>query len=244
MRAQGVGGGPGERERGEHPPKTKNPAGVSRAPLAPDPSLSTSPPSLTHFTAAVLYAAASELLLQPKEYAAFAAALDRVREDPRVTVRLGSPITGYGQEARGRAARQRISHRLRVDGAGLEHITVQFWARGPAGVARVTAEMHKASEAAAAAAASGSGVGGFSPASSAAGGYGAPSSSPSGSDWRYDYMVADVDAPAPQRIVIVAPQAVPSLAAGKAAAAAAAAAAVVGGGGAGGGGGGGGGLSF
>jgi hypothetical protein len=165
-----------------------------------------------------------------------------VREDPRVTVRLGSPITGYGQEARGRAARQRISHRLRVDGAGLEHITVQFWARGPAGVARVTAEMHKASEAAAAAAASGSGVGGFSPASPAAGGYGAPSPSPSGSDWRYDYMVVDVDAPAPQRIVIVAPQAVPSLAAGKAAAAAAAA--VGGGGGAGGGGGGGGGLSF
>jgi hypothetical protein len=161
-------------------------------------------------TAAVLYAAASELLLQPKEYAAFTAALDRAREDPRVAVRLGSPITGYGQEARGRAARQRVPHRLRVDEAtGVEHITVQFWARGPAGVARITAEMHKGGNGNSA---SGGSSGGFfggdgpsSSGSSSSASASSPSSS-SSSEWTYDYMVADVDAPSPARIVIVAPQ--------------------------------------
>lgn len=90
--------------------------------------------------AAVLYAAASELLLQPVEYAAFNACLDRLRDDPRVSVRLGSPLTGYGAETRSRSARQRISHRVRTDDAGVDHVTVQFWARGPRGAARVTAE--------------------------------------------------------------------------------------------------------
>ncbi len=200
----GVGGARlGEREREAHP------AGSLRwHPTSSfSPLSSPSPPSLS--SAAVLYAAASELLLQPKEYAAFAAALERVREDPRLTVRLGSPITGYGQEARSRAARQRISHSSRLDGAGVEHITVQFWARGPAGVARVTAEMHKA-------ASGGSGGGGGSGSGSGGGdAFSAPSSSSASadvdgaygaSDWRYDYMVADVDAPSPQRIVIVAPR--------------------------------------
>ena len=193
--------------------------GVPPSLAAPTRPTSLTPLSLSSFSspAAVLYAAASELLLQPKEYAAFAAALDRIREDPRLTVRLGSPLTGYGQEARSRAARQRISHRLRVDASGLEHITVQFWARGPAGVARVTAEMHKASDAAAAvAAAGGSGgsvgsVGGdaFLHASTSSSG----ASGASGGDWRYDYLVADVDAPSPQRILIVAPRAAAATAA-------------------------------
>ena len=71
---------------------------------------------------AILYAAASELLLQPKEMAAFSAALDRVKDDPRVSVRLGAPVTGYGSDARGRSARHRVPHRVRVGADGTEHI--------------------------------------------------------------------------------------------------------------------------
>jgi hypothetical protein len=41
-----------------------------------------------------------------------------------VIVRLGSPITGYGQENRNRAARQRISNRTYVDEDGVERVEV------------------------------------------------------------------------------------------------------------------------
>lgn len=126
----------------------------------------------------MLYAAASELLGNPKEYAAFSAALERCRDDPRITVRLGSPVTGYGQEAKGRAARQRIPHRLRVDEAGVEHVQVQFWARGPGGAAaRVTAEMYQRPV----------------------------EIGSSKMEWAYDYMVADFEHPSPGRVTLVAP---------------------------------------
>ena len=127
--------------------------------------------------AAVLYAAASELLGNPVEYSAFSAALERARDDPRVAVRLGSPVTGYGQEARGRAARQRIPHRLRTDEAGVEHIQVQFWARGPGGAARVTAEMFQRPV----------------------------EIGSSKKEWAYDYMVADFEQPQSGRVTLVAP---------------------------------------
>lgn len=42
----------------------------------------------------------------------------------QVMVRLGSPITGYGQESRNRAARQRISNRTYVDEDGVERVEV------------------------------------------------------------------------------------------------------------------------
>jgi import inner membrane translocase subunit TIM21 len=127
--------------------------------------------------AAVLYAAASELLGNPVEYSAFSAALERARDDPRVAVRLGSPVTGYGQEARGRAARQRIPHRLRTDEAGVEHVQIQFRARGPGGAARVTAEMFQRPVE----------VGS------------------SKKEWAYDYMVADFEHPQSGRVTLVAP---------------------------------------
>ncbi|CAI5989171.1 unnamed protein product [Closterium sp. NIES-65] len=47
----------------------------------------------------------------------------------QVISRLGSPITGYGQESRNRAARQRISHRVWTDEEGVERIQVQFHIR-------------------------------------------------------------------------------------------------------------------
>lgn len=39
-------------------------------------------------------------------------------------MRIGSPITGYGQESRNRAARQRISHKTWADEEGVEHVEV------------------------------------------------------------------------------------------------------------------------
>lgn len=77
-------------------------------------------------TGAVLWAVFKELVIEPKEYKAFNMALDRLRDDPRVTVRLGTPISGYGQESRNRAARQRIPHRIQVDQNGVEHVQVWF----------------------------------------------------------------------------------------------------------------------
>ena len=76
------------------------------------------------FGIAILWTAVSSLLIQPKEYTCFNVTLDKLRDDPRVTVRLGTPISGYGQESRNRAARQRIPHRAYKDDNGTEHIQV------------------------------------------------------------------------------------------------------------------------
>ena len=76
------------------------------------------------FGIALLWTAVSSLLIQPKEYTCFNVTLDKLRDDPRVTVRLGTPISGYGQESRNRAARQRIPHRAYNDDNGTEHIQV------------------------------------------------------------------------------------------------------------------------
>ena len=78
------------------------------------------------FGIAILWTAVSSLLIQPKEYTCFNVTLDKLRDDPRVTVRLGTPISGYGQESRNRAARQRIPHRAYKDDNGDEHFQVQL----------------------------------------------------------------------------------------------------------------------
>lgn len=41
-------------------------------------------------------------------------------------MRIGSPITGYGQESRNRAARQRIPNRVWTDEDGVEHVEVNL----------------------------------------------------------------------------------------------------------------------
>jgi len=82
----------------------------------------TLPYALAAAPGAVLWTVANELLLQPREYTAFNLALDRLRDDPRVLVALGSPVSGYGQETRNRAARQRIPHRVYTDDRGVEHV--------------------------------------------------------------------------------------------------------------------------
>ena len=46
---------------------------------------------------AVLWAVVNELLIQPREYSAFSLSLERLRDDPRIAVTLGTPVSGYGQ---------------------------------------------------------------------------------------------------------------------------------------------------
>lgn len=95
------------------------------------------------FAAAVIYAALNELVFSSKEYQCYTKALEKVKDDPRVTVRLGSPISAYGSESRNRAARQRIPHRLYNDKEGREHVQIQFHLRGPSGRATVNADMYQ-----------------------------------------------------------------------------------------------------
>ncbi|KAK7280329.1 hypothetical protein RJT34_25392 [Clitoria ternatea] len=93
--------------------------------------------------AAAGYAVFKELIFQPKEYKIYNKALKRIQDDGQVRVRIGSPITGYGQESRNRAARQRIPHRVWTDEDGVEHIEVNFYIRGPNGHGKVFGEMFK-----------------------------------------------------------------------------------------------------
>ncbi|KAG6497159.1 hypothetical protein ZIOFF_045047 [Zingiber officinale] len=89
------------------------------------------------------YAVFKELIFEPKEYKIFGKALERVQNDSRVTVRIGHPVTGYGQESRNRAARQRIPNRVWTDEDGVEHVEVSFHIRGPHGFGQAYAEMFK-----------------------------------------------------------------------------------------------------
>ncbi|KAL5139021.1 putative mitochondrial import inner membrane translocase subunit TIM21 [Glycine soja] len=74
--------------------------------------------------AAAGYAVFKELIFQPKEYKIYNKALKRIQDDGQIRVRIGFPITGYGQESRNRAARQRIPHRVWTDEEGVEHVEV------------------------------------------------------------------------------------------------------------------------
>ncbi|KAK1418775.1 hypothetical protein QVD17_27922 [Tagetes erecta] len=96
--------------------------------------------------AAAGYGVFKELIFEPKEYKVFNKALRRIQDDSQVRVRIGSPITGYGQESRNRAARQRIPNRVWKDDDGVEHVEVQFHIRGPHGTGRVFTEMFKDKE--------------------------------------------------------------------------------------------------
>lgn len=92
---------------------------------------------------AAAYAVFKELIFEPKEYKVFSKALERIQNDSEVRVRIGSPVKGYGQESRNRAARQRIPHRIWTDEDGVEHIEVNFYIRGPHGGGKVYCEMFK-----------------------------------------------------------------------------------------------------
>ncbi|KAK9144560.1 hypothetical protein Sjap_004463 [Stephania japonica] len=96
--------------------------------------------------AAAGYAVFKELIFEPKEYKIFGKALERIQNDGQVRVRIGSPITGYGQESRNRAARQRIPNRTWTDEDGVERVEVNFYIRGPHGAGKVYTEMFKDKE--------------------------------------------------------------------------------------------------
>ncbi|KAI3756817.1 hypothetical protein L1987_56640 [Smallanthus sonchifolius] len=96
--------------------------------------------------AAAGYGVFKELIFEPKEYKVFNKALRRIQDDSQVRVRIGSPITGYGQESRNRAARQRIPNRVWKDDEGVEHVEVNFYIRGPHGAGKVFSEMFKDKE--------------------------------------------------------------------------------------------------
>ncbi|XP_020247649.1 probable mitochondrial import inner membrane translocase subunit TIM21 isoform X2 [Asparagus officinalis] len=89
------------------------------------------------------YAVFKELIFEPKEYKIFGKALERIQHDSQVSVRIGSPVTGYGSESRNRAARQRIPNRVWTDEDGIEHVEVNFYIRGPHGAGKVYTEMFK-----------------------------------------------------------------------------------------------------
>lgn len=122
------------------------------------------------FAAAVVYATLNTLLFKPKEYKCYNQTVERLKDDPRVTVRLGTPLAAYGVESRNRAARQTIPHRIYNDAEGREHIQIQFHLKGPSGRATVNADMYQ-----------------------------------DGSDWRYQFLYLDVEAPVRQQVVIVRP---------------------------------------
>lgn len=121
---------------------------------------------------ATVWAVVKELLLEPKEYTVFNKTLEFIKNDPRVTVRLGGSISGYGADSRNRAARQRIPNRIYTDQNGMEHVQVQFQAKGSGGGATVHADMYMDGS----------------------------------KEWQYTYLYVDVDAPYPQRLVLVNPQ--------------------------------------
>lgn len=93
--------------------------------------------------AAAAYGVFKELIFEPKEYKIFSKALEKIQNDSQVRVRIGSPVKGYGQESRNRAARQRIPHRVWTDEDGAEHVEVNFYIRGPNGNGKVYCEMFK-----------------------------------------------------------------------------------------------------
>lgn len=76
-------------------------------------------------SAAVIWAVVNELLIQPLEYTCFNLTLKKLQDDPRVTVRLGTPVSGYGQDSRSRQQRQRIPHRVYKDVNGTEKVQVR-----------------------------------------------------------------------------------------------------------------------
>eukprot|EP00239_Pterosperma_sp_CCMP1384_P000508 CAMPEP_0197852528 /NCGR_PEP_ID=MMETSP1438-20131217/20809_1 /TAXON_ID=1461541 /ORGANISM="Pterosperma sp., Strain CCMP1384" /LENGTH=260 /DNA_ID=CAMNT_0043466617 /DNA_START=324 /DNA_END=1106 /DNA_ORIENTATION=+ len=95
--------------------------------------------------AAAAYAVFTELFMEAKEFTVFNVALERIKQDPRVTMRLGesSSITGYGSNARSRGARQRIRHKEYYGPDGQLHVAVNFFARGSKEVAEVHCDMYK-----------------------------------------------------------------------------------------------------
>lgn len=90
-----------------------------------------------------IYNFVTNFVLEPTYQTCFNSTLQKLKQDPRITVRLGNDIVGYGQESHSRVQRQQIPHQLYKDKSGVEHVRLQFNMRGPGGVAIVNADMFK-----------------------------------------------------------------------------------------------------
>ncbi|GIL44176.1 hypothetical protein Vafri_1706 [Volvox africanus] len=93
----------------------------------------------------VLYHVLTSLIFEPTAITCFNHTLERLKNDPRITVRIGGAddIRAWGTNAESRVARQQIPHHIYKDANGLEHVRIQFHIRGPSGNGVVNADMYK-----------------------------------------------------------------------------------------------------
>ncbi|KAJ1992848.1 mitochondrial import inner membrane translocase subunit tim21 [Dimargaris cristalligena] len=77
----------------------------------------------------------------------FSDALQRVRRDPNVQERIGSPIKGFGDPSQSRMSRNRtIGHMITQDRHGVEHMVMRFFIEGPLNSGTVKLELVKGPE--------------------------------------------------------------------------------------------------
>eukprot|EP01025_Chloroclados_australasicus_P007751 TRINITY_DN12579_c0_g1_i5.p3 TRINITY_DN12579_c0_g1~~TRINITY_DN12579_c0_g1_i5.p3 ORF type:complete len:172 (-),score=26.26 TRINITY_DN12579_c0_g1_i5:235-750(-) len=92
---------------------------------------------------ALAWAFISTMIIQPKEYKCFNITLNKLKEDPRITVRVGQEFMGYGYEGGSRAWRQRIPNQTYKDNQGVEHVQIQFHISGNGNKGLVSADMYQ-----------------------------------------------------------------------------------------------------
>ncbi|KAG2488778.1 hypothetical protein HYH03_012775 [Edaphochlamys debaryana] len=93
----------------------------------------------------VLYHVLTSLIFEPTALTAFNHTLERLKADPRITVRIGGAddIRAWGSNSESRVARQQIPHQIYKDANGVEHVRIQFFIKGPSGTGLVNADMYK-----------------------------------------------------------------------------------------------------
>lgn len=74
----------------------------------------------------VLYQVVTSLILEPLALTCFNHTLERLRTDPRITVRIGpaDDIRAWGTNSESRVQRQQIPHQIYKDANGVEHARV------------------------------------------------------------------------------------------------------------------------
>lgn len=74
----------------------------------------------------VLYHVVTSLILEPTALKCFNVTLERLKTDPRITVRIGAAddIRAWGSNSESRVQRQQIPHQIYKDANGVEHTRV------------------------------------------------------------------------------------------------------------------------
>jgi hypothetical protein len=67
-----------------------------------------------------------ELVLESSEQTVFALAVGKAEVDPRVLVRVGTPMTAYGKEGRSRSARSRLGTCVRLSQIQARHTVCPY----------------------------------------------------------------------------------------------------------------------